>query len=158
MKKLIMGYGFLALCASLPAGAALPGGVNYWAASADTVGSPFHTGIVVTDSTYAACVAQFSNAMASHASAHGDSFTNIQNCHYVSSSHGGVSEAHQELHYVGGVAPPIPHDVQLAIEAKFIQDMSSLEEEHQITEFISKRNALVEKYVKKLSVRKAAQR
>jgi len=161
MKKLIIGYGLLALCASLPVGAIGPG--NYWAASADTVGSPFHTGIVVTDSTYAACVAQFSSAMASHTSAHGDVFSNIQNCHYIPSTsggggYGGASVAHQELHYAGGAVSPLPHDVAIAMEEKFIGDMSSLEEEYQVSEFIRKRDKLVEAYTRRLNKRSNGQK
>ncbi len=158
MKKLIIGYGFLALCASLPAGAALPGGINYWAASAATVGSSSHTGIVVVDSTYGACVIQFSNAMASHASAHGDIFSNIQNCHYVTSSYPDLSILNQELQYADGTAPPLPQDVLTAIEAKFIKNMSNLEERHQLSKFIKKRDALIKKYVKILTGNKRLKR
>ena len=149
MKKIIMRASLLALSASLSLSAAQTPGTNYWAASADTVNSTNHSGIVVTDSTYAACVEQFEAAMTSHAYWHGDVFTNIHGCHYVSvGSAGGVNQIYQELSIVNGSTTPLPTDVQIALEEKFIKKMSTLEVEYQISEFIKKRDALVDQHNK----------
>ena len=155
MKKSIIGVSLLALIASSPLSAQYAG-PNYWAASADTPNSTMHTGIVVTDSTYAACVNQFSAAMASHTSAHGDVFSNIHNCHYVSNSYNpGVNQAHLELNYINGGTTPLPHDIQTALTEKFIENMSGLEEQYQVAEFIKQRDALLEKHFKRVNKEKS---
>jgi hypothetical protein len=96
-----------------------------WKASADTVGAPGHSGIVVTDSTYAACVAQFQAAMDSHAFYHGDVFSNIKYCHY---NPGGVVA-------VGEYA-----------ELQLSEALIDLEGDHNIHEYLQKKQSLLKRY------------
>lgn len=114
------------LVLSNAANAAL-GGVDGspWKASADTVGAPGHSGIVVTDSTYAACVIQFQAAMDSHAFYHGDVFTNIKYCHY---------------NPAGTVAVGEYAELQLS------DALIELEENHNIHEFLQKKQSLLKLY------------
>lgn len=114
------------LVLSNAANAAL-GGVDGapWKASADTVGAPGHSGIVVTDSSYAACVAQFQAAMDSHAYYYGDVFTNIKYCHY---------------NPAGTVA--VGEEAELQLSDALIE----LEANHNIHEFLQKKEALLKIY------------
>jgi hypothetical protein len=153
MKKLLLNYGLLALCASLPVSAAGPGGAsgNYWAASAAITNNTAETGIVVTASTQADCITQFSAAMSDHAAAHGDLFNITKNCGYVSNViYPNAESALLELNYVGGGGKPLPLDEQMALEAEFFKDMGQLEERYRVARFIEQRDALVEQYAEQL--------
>jgi hypothetical protein len=120
-----------AIMLSTTASAALNGPDNMpWKASADTPNTSAHSGIVVTDSTYAQCVTQFQNAMTNHAYYHGDTFTNIQYCHYNPAS--GVAGGYYEL--------------QLAVE------LADLETDYNITEYLQKKEAVLKEYYKKVEV------
>jgi hypothetical protein len=127
-KLLLLSAAFLL---STSANAAFNGPDNSpWKASADTPNTTAHTGIVVTDSTYAQCVVQFQNAMNSHAYYHGDTFTNIQYCHYNPAS--GVMGGYLEL--------------ELAAE------LADLETDYNITEYLQKKEAVLKEYNEKVEV------
>lgn len=126
MNKTIIGAA-LSLAFIAPSHAFVPGGTDNlpWKASADIVGQP-GSGIVVTDATYSQCVQQFQNAMDSHAYYHGYTFENIQYCSYkpFSTSVGGYTE--------------------LELEKSLIE----LEDEYNIKEYIAKRDAVIETFIK----------
>jgi len=104
-----------------------------WKASADIVNSSSHSGIVVTDSTYAGCSTQFSNAMDSHAYNHGDIFDNIKYCSYN----------------------PFGPAVGVFVEKEAAKDdldtqISDLEADFDIARFISLRNKIIRLYRKQI--------
>jgi hypothetical protein len=103
---------------------------NPWKASADIAGSSGQ-GIVVTDTTYAACVTQFQNAMDSHSYYHGDVFVNIQYCQYRPA--GTISVGKYEL-------------MQLS------DGMIDLENSYNINEYNLKKEALLTQYENQVEV------
>ncbi len=128
MKNLILGatltVGFIA-----SSHAFVPGGTDNmpWKASADVANNvSAHTSIVVTAATYTECAQQFQNAMDSHAYYHGDIFENIRYCTYK----------------------PFNYAVGGWVELELERELKELEEAHNIKDYTSKRDALIEEYNK----------
>jgi hypothetical protein len=134
--EVTMKYNFLLssalLVLSVSAHAAYTGPNNLpWRAWADIANNTSsHSGIAVTAATQSQCITQFQNAMNSHAYHHGDTFSNIHYCSYVS---------------IGGVFGGY-HEVMLDTE------LGGLEDEYNINEYLEKKNAALEKYYESVEV------
>lgn len=126
MNKTIMGA-VLSLAFIAPSQAFVPGGTDNlpWKASADVANVP-GAGIVVTAATSSECSQQFQDAMDSHAYYHGYTFENIQYCSYkpFSTSAGGYTELEME------------------------KSLIELEDEYNIKEYVAKRDAIIEAFIK----------